>query len=307
VQSALAPGGEPAAGIAQLTWWLWGGAAIIWIAVIGLALWCVRVGDGRSSRRRDRALIIGGGVIVPIVVLTILLAYGLMMIPPLVARAPADALQVAVTGERWWWRVRYLREGDEPVDLANVIRLPVNAPVQFLRDSDNVIHSFWIPSLGGKMDMIPGRVTWLALRPSRTGVFRGACAEYCGGSHALMSFDVEVVSPEAFDAWLEHQSAPAAPPIEPLAIEGSRVFHAVGCGACHTIRGTSAGGRVGPDLTHVGSRPTLAASVLPNDPEAFRRWVAHPAAIKPQALMPRFDMLPLEDLRALAAYLESLQ
>ena len=191
--------------------------------------------------------------------------------------------------------------------MANHIRLPVGEPVQFVLESDNVIHSFWIPSLAGKMDMIPGRVTHLAVLPTATGVFRGACAEYCGLSHAHMAFDVEVVDRSAFDEWLRLQASPASTPVEPLAGRGRDLFFANGCSACHTVRGSPAAGLIGPDLTHIGSRPSLAAGVLRNEPSAFERWLVAPEQVKPGAHMPRFAMLPAEDIRALAAYLESLQ
>jgi cytochrome c oxidase subunit 2 len=306
VQSSLSPGGAQAEWMADLWWWMAAAAAVIWVAVIALAIWCVRWASGEPNRRRDRALIIGGGVVVPVVVLTALLVYGLMLIPPLVARAPENSLQIAVTGEQWWWRVRYSHAGGF-VEVANEVRMPVGEPVQFRLDSDNVIHSFWVPALGGKMDMIPGRVTWLALEPTRTGYYRGACAEYCGGSHALMAFDVEVTDRASFDRWLERQAQPAVAPADPRRQQGRNVFFSSGCSACHTIRGTLAAGTIGPDLTHVGGRRTLAASVLPNDPDAFTRWIARPEHIKPGARMPRFDMMGADDLAALAAYLEGLE
>jgi cytochrome c oxidase subunit 2 len=306
VQSSLDPGGTQAERIAVLYWWMAGGASLIWVGVLALAGWCFWTSNGRQSRRRDRALIVGGGVVFPVAVLTALLAYGLAEIPPLVARAPSGSVRVAVTGEQWWWRVRYTAADGSSFETANEVRLPVGEQVQFSLDSDNVIHSFWIPALGGKMDMIPGRVTWLALQPTRTGTFRGTCAEYCGGSHALMAFDVAVVERPAFDDWLAHQARPAVTS-DAEAEYGHRVFLANGCSACHTIRGTTAAGPIGPDLTHVGSRTTLAASLLANDIDGFRRWIAGTQHLKPQARMPAFGVLPARELHALAAYLESLQ
>jgi cytochrome c oxidase subunit 2 len=179
--------------------------------------------------------------------------------------------------------------------------------VQFRLTSDNVIHSFWIPALGGKMDMIPGRVTHLALQPTRTGVFTGACAEYCGTAHAWMRLHVEVMDRGAFDGWLAGQAAPAAPPASDAARRGQGLLVANGCGACHTVRGTPADGLTGPDLTHVASRRSLAAGVLPNDTEATRRWIALPQHAKPGVLMPAFHMLPEDDVRAVAAYLQDLR
>lgn len=241
--------------------------------------------------------------------LTALLIYGLAPIPALVARAPEGSLKIVVSGEQWWWRVRHELPDvtGGPVASANEIRLPVGEPVQFQLESPDVIHSFWIPSLAGKTDMIPGRVTHLALMPTRTGVFRGACAEYCGDSHALMSFDVVVLEREEFARWLARQARPAEAPAAPMAALGQQAFLANGCGACHTVRGTAAAGAIGPDLTHVGSRQSLAAATLPNQPDAFHRWIAHTTDVKPGALMPKFNMLPPEELQALAHYLEGLQ
>ena len=195
------------------------------------------------------------------------------------------------------------------VELANEIRLPVGSRWSFDLESPDVIHSFWIPSLGGKMDMIPGRddpaCRWT---PTRTGVFRGVCAEYCGTSHALMSFDV-VVQEQAGLRPLARAAARSRAPAAraPLAVRGQELFLANGCGACHTVRGTPADGVVGPDLTHVGSRLSLGAGILPNEPDAFRAGSRAPSNVKPGVHMPAFGMLPPEDLEALAAYLEGLQ
>ena len=307
VQSTLAPSGQGAERIATLFWWMTGGAVLVWMFVVALALYYARRAHRGRNPRRDRWLILGGGVAFPTITLTVLLVFGLAMIPETVARAPEGSLTIAVTGEQWWWRVGYLRAGREEVVLANEVRLPVGEPVQFVLYSDNVIHSFWIPSLGGKMDMIPGRVTYLALRPTRTGIFRGACAEYCGTSHALMAFYTEVMEKDAFERWLAHQASPAAPPAEPRAARGAELFTSNGCGACHTVRGTSAAGVIGPDLTHVGSRLSLGAGILATRPDQFRDWLAQTAHIKPGVHMPEFGMLPDADLQALAAYLNSLK
>jgi cytochrome c oxidase subunit 2 len=282
-------------------------ATVIWAAVVGLTIHAARARAEPHSRREATWLIIGGGAVLPTVVLAVLLACGVSMLPDLLAPAPEGSLRIAVSGEQWWWRVRYLPPGGEPIELANEIRLPVGEPVQFELESPDVIHSFWIPSLGGKMDMIPGRRTRLALQPTRTGRFRGACAEYCGASHAFMGFLVVVEEKEDFARWLAQQATAATPPADPLAERGRELFLADGCGACHTIRGMPAAGVVGPDLTHVGSRESLAASFLPNEPAEFARWLTATESLKPGVHMPAFGMLPSEDLRALAAYLDGLQ
>jgi cytochrome c oxidase subunit 2 len=307
VQSALDPAGREAERMSNMFWLMTAGAIVIWLAVIVLALWAVRTPPESNTRRRSRLIIVGGGAVFPTVVLTALLIYGLKPIPALLAPAPEGSLKINVTGEQWWWRVRYLPPNGPEVVLANEIRLPVGEPVEFRLDSPDVIHSFWIPSLGGKVDMIPGRVNRLVLHPTRTGVFRGACAEYCGTSHALMAFNVVVQERADFDRWLTEQAAPAQPVNEPNAMRGQELFRANGCGACHTIRGTAPAGVIGPDLTHVGSRLSLAAGSLENGPASYQRWIGHTTDVKPGVLMPPFHMLPSDELQAIAAYLDSLK
>lgn len=317
VQSVLDPAGREAERIAELFWWMVGGAAVIWLGVMALMVYCVRARPESFNRRRERLMIVGGGVVVPTVLLAVLLVFGLAMLPGLVAPAPAGSLTIAVDGELWWWRVRYeqpggdlpplVKGGNGGVVLANEIHLPVGEPVEFRLRSDNVIHSFWIPALGGKMDMIPGRVTRLALTPTRTGVFRGVCAEYCGTSHALMQFYVVVQEKEEFNRWLAQQAQPAEAPTELLARRGQDSFLANGCSACHTVRGTEAKGVIGPDLTHMGSRLSIAAGTLPNELDHLRRWIALPEKVKPGARMPKFAMLPPDELEALAVYLKGLK
>lgn len=306
IQSTLEPAGRGAEQIATLFWWMAAGATVIWVFVVGLGYYASHVPAGEHGRS-EAMMVVGGGVVFPTVVLGALLAYGLALLPDLTAPAPEGSLTITVTGERWWWRVRYPGPHGEEVELANEIHLPVGRPVNFELDSADVIHSFWIPSLGGKMDMFPGRKTRLTLEPTRTGTFRGACAEYCGASHALMNFYVVVHEPEDFAHWLEQQAKPAQAPAEPSAAHGAELFLATGCGACHTIRGTPANGVVGPDLTHVGSRLSLGAGILPNEPDEFLRWISHPETVKPGVLMPAFGMLPPDQLRALAAYLDGLE
>ena len=305
-QSALAPAGEQAEHLAQVFWWMTGGALAIWLIVIGIALYAAYTPE-RQELTGARRLVVWGGVILPTLVLTLVLCFGLALIPRFVDPAAPSDLTVHVTGEQYWWRVKYPREGQAAVELANEIRLPVGAEVDFLLDSTDVIHSFWIPSLGGKVDMIPGRQTRLRLSPRRTGTFRGVCAEYCGASHAFMSFSVVVQERDEFERWLAAQAAPARAPSEALARDGQGVLLANGCGACHTLRGTLADGVVGPDLTHVGGRASLAAGVLPNRAAEFSRWVAETDRLKPGVHMPAFGMLAAHELSALAAYLESLE
>lgn len=304
--SVLNTAGTGAERIADLFWWMAGGAVVIWLVVMAIMLHATYRHTAAHSLRAAHWLIIGGGVIFPGVVLTALLIYALPLMPELRAAASSD-LRIAVSGEQWWWRVRYLPVEGEAVELANEVRLPVGKRVAFELSSPDVIHSFWIPALGGKMDLIPGRVNTLVLEPTKPGVYEGICAEYCGTSHALMRFSVVVMEPEPFAQWLEQQAAPARAPEESLTQRGRAAFLANGCGACHTIRGTPADGGLGPDLTHVGSRLTIGAGLLPTEPESFARWIGHTSAMKPDVNMPAFNMLPAEQLMAMAAYLSSLE
>jgi cytochrome c oxidase subunit 2 len=256
------------------------------------------------SPKQAAIWIIGGGVLLPTVGLGGLLAYGLSLIPEITARAPDGSLRIVVTGEQWWWRNEYSLPDGRRFRSDNEVWLPVGEPVQFELLSADVVHSFWIPALGGKVDMIPGRTNFLALHAARTGSFRGVCAEYCGTSHALMAFEVRVVDAAEFDRWVERQIAPAQAGDE---WEGAAIFRASGCGACHSVRGTTADGTVGPDLTHFGSRSTLGAGTRRNELAHLRNWLQRTAQVKPGVLMPHFGMLPDDEVDALARYLMSLQ
>ncbi len=284
-----------------------GGALVIWLLVAGIALYATYVSAGGGSIKAARRLVVVGGAVVPAVLLTALLAWGLALIPPLLAPPPPGSLTIVVTGEQWWWRVRYLAPDGATVELANELHLPVGQPVELRLDSPDVIHSLWIPALAGKVDMIPGRTTRLTLEPTRAGVFDGICAEYCGASHAFMTFPVVVSEPEEFRRWLARQTQAASPATDPAAKLGGEAFLASGCGACHAVRGTEAKGVVGPDLTHVGSRRTIGAGRLPNELDALHRWLSRTGELKPGATMPAFGMLPEQELRSLAAYLKGLQ
>jgi len=281
---------------------------VIWAAVTALILYA----SARSRRRQvtessAHRLILIAGVITPVVVLTALLIWGLQPLArgqAVLAEAGEDLL-IEVEGEQWWWRIRYVTPGGERIETANELRLPVNARVRVRLSSDNVIHAFWIPSLAGKVDMIPGRVTQLMLEPTRTGTFRGVCAEYCGTSHAAMAFVVQVVPPGEFNTWLRQQAAPGVS--DPGEAQGREAFITNGCAACHTIRGTPARGPIGPDLTHVGSRLSLAADALANNASSLAHWIRTPDATKPDALMPAYGMLSDDEVRALVSYLGGLR
>lgn len=308
VQSSLDPAGRGAERIADIFWWMAGGTVVVLLLVSWLAWSAARGRLAARAESQARLYIIGGGAIFPTIVLAVLLVHGLGEMPALLAPVPAGSLRIEVSGEQYWWRVRYVTsDGREPAVLANEIRLPVGEPVEFLLDSPDVIHSFWIPALGGKIDLIPGRRTRLRLEPTRIGTFRGQCAEFCGTSHAYMAFAVVVTEKADFERWLAEQRAPARAAPDALASRGAELFMMNGCAACHAIRGTEARGSIGPDLTHVGGRLTLGAGILANDPPGFARWISATETVKPGVRMPHFGMLPDEELGALAAYLDSLQ
>ncbi len=307
-QSTLEPAGRDAERIADLFWWMAAGGGLIWLAIIALSIYILHYKPGTTySEGAARTLIVGGGVIFPTLVLAALLAYGLSLLPRVLALPADGGLVVAVTGEQWWWRVRYMLPGGETIELANELRLPVGRRIEVRLASPDVIHAFWVPSLAGKMDAIPGRINRIALEPTRTGVFRGACAEYCGASHAQMAFHVVVTEEAAFADWLTGQRRASEPPTDVWLQRGRDAFLANGCGACHTVRGTAADGVTAPDLTHVGGRVSLAAGTLDNDRGGFFRWIFDSHRYKPEARMPAFGMLPPDDLLALADYMDSLQ
>jgi cytochrome c oxidase subunit 2 len=305
--SALESAGRDADRILQLTIWLSAGAVAIWLGMVVLALAITRI-RALATPRGGTLLIVGGGVVFPVLVLTSLLVFGVSELPHILAAPPDERLRVEVTGNQWWWRVRYVTaDGRAPVETANEVRLPVGQRVEARLRSADVVHSFWIPALAGKMDMIPGRVTRLPLEPTRTGTFRGACAEFCGLSHARMHLTAVTLAPTDFEAWLDAQRQPAAAPVTEPARRGHAAFFAQGCGACHTVRGTTAVGWIGPDLTHLASRPTIAGAMLPNSAEARRQWISRTHLMKPGAHMPAFAHLPEQTLDDLTAYLGELR
>jgi cytochrome c oxidase subunit 2 len=306
VFDALRGAGQDAAEIAGLFRVMVAGAAVIWLIVTGLALHAMRSRRSLWSERAGLLLIAIGGGVVPTVILAALLAYGMPTLARQLHTGTTPSVRITVVGEQWWWRVRYELPGRTHVELANEVRLPRDRTTAVTLTSSNVIHSFWIPALAGKVDMLPGRTTHLTLEPAATGTYRGLCAEYCGASHARMAFIVEVMEPDAFEQWLSAQGLPATP-VGNDVTAGATAFLRHGCGACHGIRGSPAVATIGPDLTHVGSRRSIAAASLPNQPDDIARFIARPGHIKPGALMPPFAMLPPDQLHAIAAYLRSLQ
>lgn len=313
LQSALDPYSRTAGEITAIAWLLFGGATVIFLGVMALAVYALFAPD-RAGRILGRRSILIGGLVLPVIVFSALLVHTLNVADRIVRQPEPAALRIEVVGEQFWWRVHYLDEADRIVAAtANEIHLPAGRPVDFVLKSGDVLHSFWMPNLAGKIDMIPGRITRLRVIPEQPGVWRGQCAEYCGAQHANMAFPVVVETPERFDAWLARERLPAREPDTAFLRRGREVFLSKDCGQdeccrdCHTIRGTPAREDVGPDLTHVGGRRTLAAGLLPNNVGTLGGWIASARHLKPGIKMPSFGVWKGEDLRALAAYLESLK
>ena len=288
MQSVLSPRGPAAAEIAELSWVLIAGGGAVFLLVIAAlvgALW-----SRPAWLSRERFVIVAGGAF-PVAVLSVLLLYVYSVGERLHAQ-PEAQLRIEVTAEQWWWRVRY-----PGFETANEIRIPAGQSVELVLLSADVIHSFWVPSLAGKVDMIPGRANRLVVSAKEEGVYRGQCAEFCGGPHALMALHVAAQSQSEFDAWRAQQQRPAA--------AGHALFLAR-CAVCHAVRGTDAAGTRGPDLTHVASRLHLAAGTRPNTPADLAAWLADSQHVKPGNLMPSMR-LGAEELQSLAAYLSTLK
>lgn len=208
---------------------------------------------------------------------------------------------IVAVGHQWWWEFQY-----PGFVTANELHIPVGRPVLVELRTADVIHDFWIPKLGEKMDMIPDHSNYVWLRADASGVYEGACAEYCGLQHAWMRLRAVAQPPQEYAAWTRAQAAPAAAPATPLARQGQQVFAARACGACHAIAGTAANGTAAPSLTHVGSRSILAAGRVPNTPANMAAFIRDPQALKPGSQMPNFH-LSEEEIRALTEYLEGLR
>jgi cytochrome c oxidase subunit 2 len=223
------------------------------------------------------------------------------------AATPGKTLEIEITANQWWWDVKY----DDPVPgnsvhTANELHLPIGVPAHIVLKSNDVIHSFWVPNLAGKEDLIPGRINDIELLPEKAGIYRGQCAEYCGAQHAHMALDVTVEPRAAFDAWRFRQLAPAPAPTTPLAIAGYNYVTTRECSVCHNISGTPASGQIAPDLTHLASRRSIAAGTYPMDRGHLYAWVADPQGAKPGNHMPYIGLEP-QDLHATVAYLETLK
>lgn len=309
--STLDPKGPGAEEIALIWWVMFGLSA----AVFGLVMVLLVIALFRSRSKQtdpnvneqklDRWFLIAGGIVMPLIVLGIVYYYAIWGMAVMAAPDPDENVVIEVIGWQWWWEVRY---PNQKFTTANEIHIPVNERVKLQVTAYDVIHSFWVPELHGKIDMIPGQTNTFWIEANEPGVYYGECAEFCGIQHAKMAFLVVAEPAEEFNTWLEEQQQPAAEPSSELAQRGFELFFSepLNCAECHAIRGTEAEGELGPDLTHLGSRRTLAAGIMPNNRGHLAGWIINPQNIKPGNLMPSTDLTGPE-LQELLAYLETLK
>jgi len=313
----LDPAGPQAARIASY-WWL-----NFWIAVVVLGAVLAFVVDTVVRRRAaapmalvppdaraERRVVVSVSVAVGLTAVTLIV---LLVTSAATGRAvrglggEEPAVTIEVTAQQWWWDVEYWDPvPSQRIRTANEIHIPVGRAVLVKTKSVDVNHSFWVPGLHGKQDHIPGHNSSLTIKADHPGTFSGRCAEFCGMQHAHMQLRVFADPPEVFEAWRQAQRRPASEPATALARRGRDVFMSGPCMLCHTVLGTPAGARLGPDLTHVGSRTTLAAGTLPNTPGHLAGWLVDPQGIKPGTRMPA-NSFPADDLQALVAYVGGLQ
>jgi cytochrome c oxidase subunit 2 len=315
-QSALSPAGPQAAHIEGLWWFaFWTAAAVYVVTMLFLVYALVhrkrRPADAgappspETTRRTTRWVVVATGG-------TIAVLFAFLIVDLVVSRRlhrieQRKPMVVTVTGFQWWWRVQYQDTAPSRTVLtANEIHIPVGRPVLIEAVSGDVIHSFWVPALHGKRDNVPGLKNRLVIQADRPGIYRGECAEFCGHQHAKMAFNV-IAEPQAeFDRWYAGQLREADPPTDAVRAKGLQTFLSYSCATCHQIRGTPAAGHVAPDLTHIGSRRTLASGTLPNTRGHLGGWIIDPQSIKPGTRMPPNNLQP-DELRALLAYLEGLK
>jgi cytochrome c oxidase subunit 2 len=290
---------------------------VVTVIIWALLVWVVARRRGSLDRHAPvgdepgQQWIVVGGFAIPgaiLVVLFIVMVESMKAYPMAHTGKGEPAPMIRVTGYQWWFDAQYLfGRQDLVVTAPTEIHIPIDCAVDIELQTRDVIHSFWVPKLHGKVDLVPGQVNRIRIQADRPGVFEGQCGEYCGPQHANMRLQVVAQSPADFQAWLAAQRASAAQPTQPAAVRGREVFESASCALCHTVRGTDAHGQVGPDLTHVGSRLRIAGGMLANNPANLAAWVTHAQSLKPESQMPDLTQFTGRDLQALVAYLQSLQ
>lgn len=307
-QSALQPSGESARALASFWWFLFWALSAAFVLVVAALTYALYRTPRPDNPIRGEHLIIAGGVIFPAVAIVVFFLASLQL-PWLTAPRNPEQPALTIIGHQFWWEIHYpaAEAGAPPIVSANEVRVPVGERVYIDVATSDVIHSFWIPRLGGKIDMIPGQINRISLKAEEAGVFRGQCYEFCGAQHANMAFSVVAMPPEEFADWLANEARPAEVPVDPVLQQGQRAFVEAGCGSCHRIRGTQSEGDTAPDLTHIAGRLTLAAGMFDNTPGNMAGWIVAAQQMKPGNRMPSFNGLDGPSLRALTAYLASLE
>jgi cytochrome c oxidase subunit II len=308
-QSVLQAEGPQAAQLLRLFWLFTVVLAFVWIVVMLVLAATLRrrAAPGNLERGQRRSAIVVTGAVVGTVLIISALTFMSYATTRPIAAAGEDSLVIKVRGYQWWWEVTYTDpQVDRTFITANEIHVPTGRPIRLELSAADVIHSFWVPNLAGKQDLIPGRDNTLHFTIWQAGVYRGQCAEFCGLQHAHMAFAVIAEPPAAFDAWRAAQVDPATEPGNAEQARGRTYFTSHACAACHTVRGTSAAGTLGPDLTHVASRRGIAAGMMPTTRGSLAAWIADPQTIKPGNNMPMVPMTP-GDLRAVSAWLAALK
>jgi len=330
VQSIRNTHGPASERIASLSWLMT--ITFLIVTVLMWALLAVAAKRRRGSLTEHMPIDIGGGqawiaiggLAVPLIILTVVFVLGLQLLADfpihgmhgdmmhggmsdtMLADAPKP--DIRIVGHQWWWEVQYLNgplEGQ--FTTANEIHIPTHRAINIVLETGDVMHSFWVPALHGKVDLIPGHPNFLRVEASDTGNFQGQCAEFCGAQHAHMRILVVAQEPAAYDAWVEAQRMPGAQPTTQEALLGQHFFLSGPCAMCHQVRGTLAGGHVAPDLTHIGSRQYIASNSFPNNDAYLEAWITHAQSLKPEAKMPNLTQFDGVELRSLVAYLRQLQ
>lgn len=309
-QSALDPHGAPAIHVEHLIIGIVGVCTVIWILVVvvlGLALLRGHRAGAESATSEKRLTTIVTAAVVASAVIIAGLTIASFYTTRSIGLPDRTALTITVKGQQWWWQVFYAGSGATPgFQTANEIHIPIGEDVQLRLESADVIHSFWVPSLAGKQDLVPGRSNTLLLRAEKPGVYRGQCSEFCGLQHSHMAIMVIAEARADYERWAASQRGNAVMPADPDAASGREAFLRKPCAACHTIRGTAANGTTGPDLTHIGGRQTIAAGLLETTRGSLAAWIADPQTLKPGNNMPMVTLTSAE-LQNISAYMESLK
>lgn len=289
---------------------------VVGVLVLGILFWILwryryQPGAGEPKQIHGNTRLEVAWTLIPAVILAVIAiptVKAIFATQPDPATLPANTVTIEVIGKQWWWEFRYPQANGDTVVTANEVHVPVGRTVHLVLLSDNVLHSFWVPQMGGKRDLITNRVNHLVFTPEEPGVYYGQCAEFCGASHSLMRMRMIAHTQAGYDQWLANEARPAVEPLpnDSAVALGKQLVTTGACAGCHTIQGTPMAQRLGPDLTHFGRRRTLAAGIMENDAESLRRWLRNPPEVKPGSKMPNLNLTE-QQITYMIAYLQSLQ